>query len=307
MKKTFSFVLPSTRAFFREGRRVKGFSLKNQIHGYIYGRWIYQYIGIGTREHPFTRRFPRLTRLLFKLFSPSGKSVDEKDRITFPDTYHGKVMPLDDAKKIISLNKKIEIQDLEQVIPYKLARSIVLENPLHLAVLDCPCRLVRQKHCKPVDVCIIVGEVFTRFVLEHHPDKCRKISLGEAVEILEAEHRRGHVHHAFFKSDLFGRFYAICNCCSCCCGAMHAWQRGTPMLASSGYVCRTNRALCTACGICVRFCPFGALSLEDDTLVIDEERCLGCGVCVSKCKENAHRLVRDPSRGEPLEIGGRAC
>lgn len=300
MKKSLSLLLPSTREFFREGRRTNGFSLKQQIHGYLYGRWIYHYIGIGTREHPFTRRFPRLTRFLFTLFSPSGKSTGGK-RITFADTYHGKVLPLEDAKKIINLNRKIEIQDLEQVIPYKLARSIILEHPLHLAVLDCPCRLVRKKHCKPVDVCIIAGEVFTNFVLEHHPDKSRKIDVEEAEAILEAEHRRGHVHHAFFKSDLFGRFYAICNCCSCCCGAIQAWQRGTPMLASSGYVCKADQELCTGCGICVRFCQFGALKQKEDKILIDEERCLGCGVCVSKCKENARWLALDPARGMPLD------
>ncbi|WP_136798826.1 4Fe-4S binding protein [Desulfosediminicola ganghwensis] len=302
MKKSVFFLLPSTRRFFRVGRRTMNFSLKNLLNGYIYGRWIYHYIGFGTREHSFTRRFPTLTSFLFKIFNPSNKSTADNEPVTFADTYHGKVICLDEAKKIVTLNKKIDIQDLEQVIPYKLARSIILENPLHLAVLDCPCRLVRQKHCKPVDVCIIAGEVFTSFVLEHHPDKSRKISVEEAVEISEAEHRRGHVHHAFFKSDLFGRFYAICNCCGCCCGALQAWQRGTPMLASSGYVCKADQSLCTGCGVCVRFCQFGALSLEDGRIVIDEERCLGCGVCVSKCKENARWLELDPSRGTPLDL-----
>ena len=36
----------------------------------------------------------------------------------------------------------------------------------------------------------------------------------------------------YYKDAMLGRFYAICNCCSCCCGAMQAHQHGTPMPAS---------------------------------------------------------------------------
>lgn len=303
MKNKFFIFLPSTWAYIKEGfRSEEGYSLKNLVHGYIYSRWIYLYIGIGTGEHVVARKFSPLAQFFCRLFRPSRKNDSRKKLITFSDTYHGKVLSLDGAKAIVTLNRKIEIQDLEQVIPYKLARSIILENPEQIAVMDCPCRKVRPKPCKPFDVCLIIGELFTQFVLEHHPGNSRKITQDEAVEILEAEHQRGHVHHAFFKSDLFGRFYAICNCCSCCCGAIQAWRNGTPMLASSGYVSRVDQEQCTSCGICVVFCQFEALQKENNTIVIDEKRCLGCGVCVAKCKQNARWLARDPSRGEPLEI-----
>ncbi|MBT8328610.1 MAG: 4Fe-4S binding protein, partial [Desulfofustis sp.] len=35
---------------------------------------------------------------------------------------------------------------------------------------------------------------------------------------------------------------------------------------------------------------------------IDIQACMGCGVCVNFCPQEALLLVRDPSRGEPLEI-----
>lgn len=302
MNRKFSLFLPSTWAFIKEGYRTEGYSLKNWIHGYIYSRWIYLYIAIGTGEHVIVRKFKPLAVFLFRVFKPVKKCGEEGKCIAFEDTYHGKVLSLDAAREIITVNKKIEIPDLEQVIPYQLARSIILENPAHIAVMDCPCRKVRPKPCKPIDVCLVIGEIFSRFILEHHPSHCRKISQDEAVAILEAEHRRGHVHHAFFKADLFGRFYAICNCCSCCCGAIQAWRNGTPMLASSGYVSRVDEKKCVACGVCVAFCQFQALKKENDSIVIDEKRCLGCGVCVTKCREEARWLERDCSRGEPLEI-----
>jgi len=138
--------------------------------------------------------------------------------------------------------------------------------------------------------------------MEHHPQRSRRISQSEAVDILRAEQERGHVSHAFFKDAMLGRFYAICNCCSCCCGAMQAHQRGTPMLASSGFVARVDADLCAACGLCAEYCQFGAVSVDDGHAVVDLAACMGCGVCASKCPQGAASLQRDLARGTPLEI-----
>jgi len=289
----------STRAFIREARRTSGYSLLDWIHGYVYARWPYLYIGIGTGKHPLARPLGPLVRWLARLI-PSGTSDCED--VTFADTYHGKAVPLEEATQLVTVNEDIRLTDLEQVIPYTRARDIVLQNPDHIVVLDCPCRVSRSNPCLPLDVCLIVGEPFASFVAEHHPQRSRRITPEEAVQILRAEDERGHVHHAFFKDAMLGRFYAICNCCACCCGAMHAHRNGTPMLASSGYVSRVDAELCVGCGLCVDSCQFGALSIENDTAVIDAIACMGCGVCASKCAQGALSLVRAPSRGEPLRI-----
>jgi len=153
-----------------------------------------------------------------------------------------------------------------------------------------------------LDVCLLIGEPFASFVWEHHPRRSRWIDAGEAVAILQAEHERGHVHHAFFKDAMLGRFYAICNCCACCCGAMHAHRNGTPMLAASGYVSQVDSSACIGCGLCADYCQFGTLTAEDDVAVVDAGACMGCGVCVSQCTQGALTLVRDPAQGEPLEM-----
>ena len=293
---------PSTRAFMREARRTPGYSFFDWLHGYIYARWPYLYIGIGTGEHPLARLFGPLVWGLIRLFPPRTTLARGPDQITFADTYHGKVVPLEAAKQLVTVQQEIKLTNLEQVIPYARARDIVLRNPDHIVVLECPCRASRPNPCQPLDVCLIVGEPFASFVAEHHPHRSRWITQEEAVEILRAEHERGHVHHAFFKDAMLGRFYAICNCCACCCGAMQAWRHGIPMLASSGYVSRVDADQCIGCGTCAEFCQFGALSVNDGTATVDATLCMGCGVCVSKCEQGALMLVRDPSKGEPLEI-----
>jgi Fe-S-cluster-containing hydrogenase component 2 len=35
-----------------------------------------------------------------------------------------------------------------------------------------------------------------------------------------------------------------------------------------------------------------ALTIEDDQIVVDQEKCLGCGLCVHKCKTHTLALKR---------------
>jgi len=301
-RRRYGLVRASTRALWREGRRTAGYSLLDFLHGYVYGRWPYLYVGVGTGERKLPRALRPIANVISRLVlrSSRGDPADQKRR--FADTYHGKVVPTRAAERLVTLNVEIDLRNLEQIIPYATARDIVLSKPDHIVVLDCPCRSVRENPCLPLDVCLVVGEPFASFVADHHPMRSRWITQDEAVEILRAEHERGHVHHAFFKDAMLGRFYAICNCCSCCCGAMQAWRYGTPMLASSGYVCEPDEKRCVGCGDCAKVCPFDALAVTDGVVTVDEERCMGCGVCVSKCAQGALSLRREPGKGEPLEI-----
>ncbi len=292
-------IRPSTRAFLRESRQTRGFRWLDLLHGYVYMRWPYFYIGIGTGEHSLARLLGPIASRLWKKSSGPRTSFG---RDTFADTYHGKVVPLSGATELISVEKDIAGTLSEKVLPYSRARDIILKNPDHIVALDCPCRSSRSNPCLPLGVCLIVGEPFASFVLEHHPGRSRAITRAEAVEILRSEDARGHVHHAFLKDAMLGRFYAICNCCSCCCGAIQAHRNGTPMLASSGYVCKLNPSACAGCGECTRYCQFHALRVEEGRNHVDESMCMGCGVCVDRCPRHALALVRDPARGEPLSV-----
>jgi Pyruvate/2-oxoacid:ferredoxin oxidoreductase delta subunit len=83
---------------------------------------------------------------------------------------------------------------------------------------------------------------------------------------------------------------------------MQAHRNGTPMLVSSGSVASVDLNRCTGCGECNVYCQFGALHLQGgfNSVVLNE--CMGCGVCVNRCIHGALSLVRELSRGVPLDI-----
>jgi Pyruvate/2-oxoacid:ferredoxin oxidoreductase delta subunit len=251
-------------------------------HGYIYSRWPRQYIGWA----------------ILRLVPLRGGRAKRH----LADHYHGKVLTPEHARTILTLNKNIPLQDLDQIIPYPAARRLVLAGPPEVVAFECPCRHTRPNPCQPTQVCLIVGQPFVDFVLEHHPADSRRLTQAEAVELLDAEHRRGHVHAAWFKNVCLDRFFAICNCCKCCCGGIEVMVRhGIPMMTSSGYLAEVDDTKCAACGECRKACPFDAIRVDGHAL-IQRAACLGCGICVEQCGHHALRLVRDPSRGVPLDV-----
>ncbi len=48
---------------------------------------------------------------------------------------------------------------------------------------------------------------------------------------------------------------------------------------------------CTLCGLCVKNCPYYALSIDDKKVIVDEESCFRCGLCESRCPVNAIKGV----------------
>ena len=291
----------STRKFLKEARRTDDYSLFDLLHGWFYLRFPYLYISLGKGDHPASAKLRGFLSLISKVF-PKKKDRNIKNEVNaWANSYHGKVVTLESASELVSIKEDISLRNLEQIIPYDRARDIILKNPDHIAVIDCPCRKGKDNYCKPLDVCLIVGEPFVSFVMEHHADSARRIDASEARDILRQENERGHVHHAYFKDAVLNRFYAICNCCECCCGAMQAQRNGTPMIISSGYVAVIEESTCIACGHCGEVCQFHAIKL--DTLAqIDVAICMGCGVCVNHCPEKAISLVRDLEKPAPLEI-----
>ena len=222
--------------------------------------------------------------------------------------YHGKVVTVEDALKLVTQHQDLDVSPPEQVVPFKVARDIVLDNPESIAVGECACRAIAENPClpPPMEVCLFVGDPFASFIGEQNP-KFHNISQEEAVKVIEDSHQRGFVHCAYFKKELGNRFVAICNCCDCCCVGIKMWNllEGTvPILAPSGYVAEVSDE-CNGCANCVDMtCRFGAISFDEDAqrAVISVEKCMGCGVCEDVCPVGAISMRRDASKGAPLDL-----
>ncbi len=257
--------------------------LVRMLHAYVYGRWTRQYKTVLIEQV-----IPRL---------------GERGRRWWADRFHCKVLTTEHARAIVTLDRDIRLRDLEQIVPYPMARDLVVKGPPDIAVYDCACRRRSPENpCLPLQVCMIVGKPYVEFILKHHPGSSRRIGREEALSLLDAEHARGHLHSAWFKDAMGGRFYAICNCFKCCCLGITAMVKyGTPMVAPSGYVARVDEARCTGCAACAAACPFGAIR-ADGTAAVDWHACMGCGVCAGQCPAGAVALVRDAAKGVPLDV-----
>ena len=273
-------LLSSTKAWFKSSG-VKRLLNLNTLHGYIYMRWQKEYLSFFINQVK-----PRSTTFL---------------RNWWADQYHDKMLTEDQAESLIAIEESIPRQDLEQILPYPVAREIILNAPPKITIFECGCRHARDLHCEPTQVCMFIGEPFADFMAEHHPGQSRRISQQEALDLLRQEHQRGHVHSAWFKNAMADRFYAICNCCQCFCGGIELMNTfGTKMANSSGYIAHLNQDRCTNCTLCVDLCPFEAIS-SNGKITINREKWMSCGVCVDHCPNNALQLLRDPEKGVPLE------
>jgi ferredoxin len=260
-------------------------------HGYVYYRWTSRYMAV-------VRYFLEREWLFPPLRTVVGRHLER--------THHAKVIPTSDARRLIEIDKPIEFRNLESVVPFAVARDIVLESPATITLARCACRSVaesrgtRNPSCGPLETCLYIGDPIATFVAEKQTD-ARIITADEALAVVVAAAKRGDVHTLWFKDAAAGRMYAMCNCCSCCCIGLRSAQAGFSPLVGSGYVSSVSHELCNGCGLCIETCAFDALSLgKAGDLQIDSEHCLGCGACIGSCPEGALSLARAASGAGPV-------
>jgi hypothetical protein len=75
-------LLKTTRAWVEEARRTPGYSLFDMLHGYVYTRWPYLYIGIAKGDHPLVRVLGPLVRWLAGLLWRQRRSWSPSKRIS---------------------------------------------------------------------------------------------------------------------------------------------------------------------------------------------------------------------------------
>lgn len=253
------------------------------------------------------------TRAIVALFS-RFESVKYVPKFIF-DRYHAKVISREDAVKILNLEETVALgpDTTQRIVPFKYANKIILREPTHLAVMDCPCKKEMKDPCRPLASCIAVGRPVVDFWMEHCArHNVRRIDKEEALAIIDAHRGTGHINQAFFKVATGGSMGVLCNCCPECCVSMKATAlaqrikgaQDIRMYAPSGYTVEHGVEACALCGSCAEACHFGAIEFAGGERTYHPERCYGCGICVERCENGALSLVYEES-GEgliPLDI-----
>lgn len=92
--------------------------------------------------------------------------------------------------------------------------------------------------------------------------------------------------------------YVACN------GTCQATERkynysGEPNCVAANLAYQGDKSCSFAClgyGDCVKACPHGAISVENDVARVDPRKCVGCGICVRTCPNNIIKLITDTTR-----------
>ena len=140
----------------------------------------------GQHQHQFLKLYIFLAK--FTSIPLIGRWVRRIANIYGQHGHHGYLLTVAEAEQIVDASKNV-------------------------ALGPCSCRQV-FRHCdSPIMSEIIVGtgvEVFSQI----RPNGFREVSKEEAKEILRQCHQK-RLTHTIMRCQQ--HFYAICNCCSCCC------------------------------------------------------------------------------------------
>ena len=186
------------------------------------------------------------------------------------------------------------------ILDYERA-SHIIEEAEYIGLGLCYCRhkMYHAGHpCEidaPWDVCLTFGNVARS--LAENGGYARLIDKAEAMDALERSYESNLVQ---IGENVRENPAFICNCCGCCCEALQAARKFSPMqpVATTKYIPKLSLDKCVGCGKCAKVCPILAIEMAGDSkkkkAEVDTEICLGCGVCARNCLVKAIEMERRP-------------
>jgi len=180
-----------------------------------------------------------------------------------------------------------------ETLPYERAEELVKAQE-KFAVAPCLCRRkadIMGSGCDaPRESCLMFGDWADYYVRN---GLGRYIDQAEVMEILAMADRANLVLQPSNSRDIA----FMCCCCGCCCAVLTRLKLhpNPSEQVASPFIARHEPESCEDCRVCVDRCQMGALTLEDDQVVLNSTRCIGCGLCVSTCPTGSLTLVRKPA------------
>jgi len=169
----------------------------------------------------------------------------------------------------------------------------LIDAVAHVYLWPCNCRAMMGKCRKPIYTCL-------RF--SNNRDLGWEISKHRAKEIMHAANSKGLMQSGEISVEPDGTVGgALCNCCADCCFPHLLAERlqAEKLWPLTRYQARVDAEHCTACGRCVRRCPFEAIAIDKPdhnpdsaSISIDAGLCRGCGVCSTGCRDGAISMVK---------------
>lgn len=200
-------------------------------------------------------------------------------------------------------------------IPEKVLEELVRRSSHRITINRCTCReLKRCEHYPVEDACLQLGEG-TRY-LDRHIATPRTVdeALAHVHKMLDLGLvpmiGRVRMDDFFYGTPNTGRSLTICFCCHCCCTIFNS-IRFCPddvkesLVRLKGLWVSINHAECTMCGICVKECFTGALSVYENRIAWSGELCKGCGRCAMVCPKKVVSLTIDDLDEAVADVMGR--
>lgn len=202
--------------------------------------------------------------------------------------------------RTIPVSRSIHPQ--HNVSTFDEVKTLLQQAEEPFVILDCICRkkkTLEGNSCKVTErkeTCLAVGSMARMALLSNIG---RKIAREEALAIIDRNQQEGLVLQP--SNTEAAEF--ICSCCGCCCGMLRM-QQDLPKPIDfwvSNFYAAVERDTCEGCGVCVKRCQVGAVSVSSkkQPAVVNRDRCIGCGVCVPACPTHSISLVKKPAEVQP--------
>jgi ferredoxin len=197
--------------------------------------------------------------------------------------------------------------------PWENMRSI-LNMADKIALTHCACAMRTRKRTFPMhstEVCFLLSKDADYIV---DSGAGRYITVDEGVKVIENCEDAGVAHIVYNSRAVVS---LLCNCRPDVCVAFKYLRRfgnkDPVWFLPSRYRPLIDEKLCDGCGVCEKWCLFGAITMMKDgkgemKAVVDAEKCMGAGTCAVKCPQGAVELkcVRPEDhvpRGMAVRVG----